>query len=140
MGRPKQYQTFTWRGKKTRRKVPTAAATRARIRKMLATKAAKRAEREARRPLAPAARLARREALDAFALAATIPPAAAHHRKKSNGSAGPREPDLEGAVMSLTRGENWMSAAKHMGLIREFDPAHREIVVALGYLLGLSAP
>jgi len=140
MGRPRKWQTYTWRGRIRKRKMPTAAATRARVKKMLATRAAKRAEREARRPLRPSARLARREALEAFSLASSIPPAAAHHRKKSNGSAEPREPDLEGAVICLTRGENWISAAKHMGLIREFDPAHRELIAALGCLLGLRAP
>lgn len=138
MGAPRKYLTFTWRGKTMRRKIPSAAATRARVRKMIATKAAKAAERDRRRPLAPGARLARREALEAFSLATTVP----HPRKKTNGNgaAHHREPDIEGAVICLTRAENWMTAAKHMGLIREFDPAHREIVAALGALLGLSAP
>jgi len=124
---PRRYISFTWRGQPMRRRVPSKAETKARIAKMRATKLAK----------SKATRTeARHATLAAFPTDARPDP----HRRKMNGSAAPREPDLEGAVIHLTRAENWITAARHMGVIRQLDPAHREAIAALGALLGLSAP
>jgi hypothetical protein len=144
MGR-RRYLTYTWGGKTIRRRVPTKAKQRERIAKFRATMQAKRKEP----PAAEAQRAKARHALEALGPARTEPPAGHRagagqpHRRppgKGNGRADARIPDVEGAAFYLHRAQDWIVAARYMGTITDLDPAHRDVIAALGALEGITPP
>lgn len=140
---PKKTIKYLWRGKMVERAVLSKAATAAKTAKFKAT----RAKHKGAKGVAEMTRTkARRATLQALGPARSAPPAVHHvgkgrpHPAKGNGRADARVPDLEAVSIRLHRAQDWIIAAKYMGTLTDLDPAHREVIAALGDLEGVQPP